>query len=115
MKILTLRCREAAPLISEAMDHPLPRVERIALRMHLLICRWCRRYQAQLAWLRGVAGRPNARDTVAQAALSIEAKQRLRRAITAGKQWPNPPGEIPEQVREEQELSGRAPLFINDA
>lgn len=86
LKVLTLRCREAAPLVSEAMDHPLPRVERIALRMHLLICRWCRRYRAQLARLRAVAREAGHRhNSLPEAALSIQAKERLQQAIRNAK------------------------------
>jgi hypothetical protein len=53
-KILTLRCEEAADLLSAAQDGSLSLAERWALRMHLLVCRPCRRFRRQLALLRDV-------------------------------------------------------------
>jgi hypothetical protein len=44
VKLLTLRCREAAALLSAAQDGELSRMDRWALRGHLLICGPCRRY-----------------------------------------------------------------------
>jgi hypothetical protein len=41
-------CREASRLASEALDHPLAMRQRMALRMHLLMCAACRAYERQL-------------------------------------------------------------------
>jgi hypothetical protein len=41
---LTLDCRQASRVQSEMLDHPLPLAKRLGLRLHLLICMWCRRY-----------------------------------------------------------------------
>ncbi|MBI2821952.1 MAG: zf-HC2 domain-containing protein [Acidobacteria bacterium] len=49
-----LRCKEATRLISRSMDQPLFWRERLALRLHLAMCRLCRRYQTQLFWLERV-------------------------------------------------------------
>lgn len=50
--LLALPCRQATELASAAMDRELTRGERLALRLHLLTCRGCRRFRAQLAALR---------------------------------------------------------------
>lgn len=56
MKLLGMTCRDAFRLTSTQMDMPLSRPDRIRLRMHLLLCRLCRKLPAQLArqreWLR---------------------------------------------------------------
>ena len=51
-KILTLRCDESARLLSAETDIKLHTGERIALRMHLLGCKACRRYKRQLSFIR---------------------------------------------------------------
>ena len=47
-----LNCKEATALMSQAQDRPLGRVERLRLRLHLLFCRGCRRFNAQMTFLR---------------------------------------------------------------
>ena len=46
-----ISCREATLLISRRLDGPLSRRERAALRLHLMICRFCARFQRQAAAL----------------------------------------------------------------
>ena len=52
--VLLLTCRDAAPLLSRAMDQALAAPERAALRVHLWICPSCRRYRGQLDLIRRV-------------------------------------------------------------
>ncbi len=47
-----LNCKEATALMSQAQDRPLGRVERLRLRLHLLFCRGCRRFNAHMTFLR---------------------------------------------------------------
>ncbi len=47
-----LTCKEATHLMSEAQDRTLTRVQRLSLRLHLLICRGCRNFQRQMLFLR---------------------------------------------------------------
>jgi len=37
-------CREATRLQSEQMEQSVGFMQRMGLRMHLLMCKWCRRY-----------------------------------------------------------------------
>ncbi|MDX2036930.1 MAG: hypothetical protein SFX72_09780 [Isosphaeraceae bacterium] len=50
--LLDLRCRHATEMISDSMDAPLRPAERWGLGLHLLLCNSCRRYSAQLDFLR---------------------------------------------------------------
>lgn len=45
-------CLEVARRLSREQDEPEPRARSMALRMHLLFCNHCRRYDKQLRWLR---------------------------------------------------------------
>ena len=81
-----LNCRHITRLISQSMDARLTWPRRVAVRIHLLYCVWCRRYAAQLQILRR-ASRELAAGTLRAPAqeLSGEAKQqmvaRLREAL----------------------------------
>lgn len=48
-------CRTAVRLQSDALDRPLPWTRRFGLRVHLLLCKWCRRYGRQIAFLQTAA------------------------------------------------------------
>jgi len=61
---LSPTCREAARLQSEALDRPLAFHQRIGLRVHLLLCKWCRRYGGQLRFLRSVGQQQDGQDVV---------------------------------------------------
>lgn len=51
-------CREVAVRLSREQDDRSASPDRrsVALRAHLLLCRHCRRYAHQLAWLRATLG-----------------------------------------------------------
>lgn len=73
-------CRETARLASERMDRDLGTGERVALWLHLMMCRHCRRYAAQLKLLRRAARRVLERDAHkpgADGRLSAEARARI--------------------------------------
>src|SRR5688572_15889793 len=48
-------CRDATRLQSLALDQSLSLPKRVGLRLHLLLCKWCRRYGHQLRFLRQAA------------------------------------------------------------
>src|SRR6266498_3607165 len=75
-------CLEASRLQSIALDQPVPLPKRFGLRLHLLVCKWCRRYGKQIRFLRRAAHEHS--DELNEAAprrLSSEARERLKRAI----------------------------------
>jgi hypothetical protein len=45
-------CKEVTRMVSESLDRKLPLHQRIGIRMHLLMCRFCSRYRKQLLLLR---------------------------------------------------------------
>jgi hypothetical protein len=47
-----LTCKEAAALMIAAEDRPLPWGRRLALRLHLVICKACPRFQRQVLTMR---------------------------------------------------------------
>lgn len=49
---LMLNCKEAAALMVAREDRSLPLTERVTLRMHLLICKACPRFERQLLTMR---------------------------------------------------------------
>lgn len=81
---MTFSCRRATLLASNAMDRPLTQRERLALRFHLLICGYCRRFKKQILMLRQVlrgralsATLPDSSEFV----LDSNARARIRSAL----------------------------------
>jgi hypothetical protein len=84
-----LNCRHATRLISQSMDGKLAWHRRLAVRVHLLYCVWCRRYAAQLQVIRHAA--KEARQlTGAPANLSNEAKEHMRARLQEAAKAPPP-------------------------
>lgn len=46
-----LNCKETSHLISQSLDRELGFKERLALKMHLLMCKYCKRFSQQLSSL----------------------------------------------------------------
>lgn len=79
VRVLSLTCKEATRLQSEAMDRRLSFLEKLGLRVHLLLCKWCRRYGEQLTFLRSAAReRQDHVDPGMPQKLSPEARERIR-------------------------------------
>jgi len=47
-----MNCKQATELMSQGQDRTLSKRERVALRLHLLICKGCSNYSRQLAFIR---------------------------------------------------------------
>ena len=43
-----LTCKKATRLMSDSLDRPLGRGERLNLRLHLFFCRGCRAFRSQI-------------------------------------------------------------------
>jgi predicted anti-sigma-YlaC factor YlaD len=81
---LSPTCKQAARLQSDALDRRLSLSQRVGLRIHLFLCRWCRRYGQQIAILRVIGKRcAEDQDHLPADTLSAEAKERIRRRIEA--------------------------------
>lgn len=74
-----LNCRQATRLISQSMDTTLPWHRRLAVKLHLLYCVWCRRYSAQLRVLRKASSQLRPEEVTLRAQkLSKETKEQMR-------------------------------------
>ena len=73
-------CKEVSHLTSQAMDEALPFQTRLAMRIHIRMCQWCRRNAEQLQLMRTLA-RKKASSTNEPPRLSDEARQRLNDAL----------------------------------
>ncbi len=87
-----LNCRQVTRLVSQSMDARLPWHQRLAVRLHLLYCVWCRRYTAQIRFLRQAA-RTLADDEngVPTRKLSEQARQQIQARLQAELKAPSPP------------------------
>ena len=47
-----LNCKLASQIISQSLDRPLTMRERLNLKLHLIICKYCKRFSQQLQTLR---------------------------------------------------------------
>ena len=64
------------------LDHPLSPAKRLGLWLHLLICKWCRRYGKQIRFLREAAHEH--REELTEAApqqLSAGARERIKGSL----------------------------------
>lgn len=82
------RCKTVCRLQSAALDRQLTFRQRTGVRVHLLLCKWCRRYGKQIRLLRHLARERG--DEIYNAApqeLSNEARERIRDKVNeAGEQ-----------------------------
>jgi hypothetical protein len=51
-----LSCKQASEIISQSLDRKLTIRERFSLKLHLLICKYCRYFSQQLSALRVAIG-----------------------------------------------------------
>lgn len=47
-----LNCKQNTELLSQALDRPITFREKLAIRLHLMMCRGCRNFEKQLAFIR---------------------------------------------------------------
>jgi hypothetical protein len=80
IRALMPNCREAIRLQSDALDRPLSFWHRAGLRVHLLLCKWCRRYGRQIAFLRTIA-QGSAHGHQPEETLPGEARERIKKNL----------------------------------
>jgi len=91
---LSPSCRQATRLQSEAMDRPLSWLEKLGLRVHLLLCKWCRRYGKHLQFLRSAARECDGHPGPEPQRLSAEARERIKHKLLASKDQPGGPTQL---------------------
>ena len=84
VSLLSPSCKQASRLQSESLDRPLTFFERLGLRLHLLLCKWCRRYGKQLKFLRSAAHQ--CEDHQPGQKLSPEARERIKQRLHSEKE-----------------------------
>ena len=85
VKALSPTCKQATRLQSEAMDRRLSFLENLGLRVHLLLCKWCRRYGEQLTFMRSAAHECEEHENPeTPQRLSPEARERIKQKLQSG-------------------------------
>ena len=70
---------------SEMLDRPVSFPRRAALSLHLLVCKWCRRYGKQIRLLRHLAlEHPDELANPSRHKLSTEAAERIKNKLREG-------------------------------
>jgi hypothetical protein len=90
LRVLSPSCREAARLQSISASSGLSPAQKFGLRVHLLLCGWCRRYEKQLTFVRGEVSKESAAPAdTGPRSLSPEARERMKQLLSGkGKQPP---------------------------
>ena len=72
-------CKETSGLVTQSLDRSLNFRERVGMRLHLMICTNCRRFNQQMhlirAWLR------NEDEASMQSGLSEQGRERIARNL----------------------------------
>ena len=80
-------CKDISALVSESMERKLPLSRRIAIRMHLLMCNYCSRFERQLKFLRKAARlrdeEYHRQHECTDLCLTEEARARIKRRVEA--------------------------------
>jgi hypothetical protein len=83
---LSPHCRAAIRLQSEALERRLPWRQQVGLKIHLFLCKWCRRYGRQISFLRTSAhDHGEALTEAAPSNLSAEARHRIKQKLQSEK------------------------------
>ena len=83
MKHWMFNCQKISHLVSESLDRKLPLYQRMGMRIHLMMCKFCSRYQEQLLFLRKIARlySETSEDSDLPIQLSSEAGKRIKESM----------------------------------
>ena len=85
MNYVLPNCSEVAHLTSRSLDESLPRRKRIALKLHIMVCKFCRRDSEQQHLIRKLISKQlrsaEKGETGINVSLSAESRQRISKAI----------------------------------
>jgi hypothetical protein len=83
MKHWMFNCRAVTQIVSESMDRVLPIHHQVLIRMHLLICKYCARFNRQLLAIREVCRSEELMpgDSNDTRVLSKEACERIKKSL----------------------------------
>ena len=76
-------CKEVSEMVSESMDRALPFYQRVLMRLHLLMCKYCARYREQLETIRAASRyeQLHGKELDDSQALSNDGKERLKKFL----------------------------------
>ncbi|MDJ0720634.1 MAG: hypothetical protein QNJ04_03345 [Desulfobacterales bacterium] len=76
-------CKETSRLVSASMDRKLPFFKRLLLRLHLRMCKYCRRFEQQLFRIRAISRHLDQHIEALDSAITLpdEARKRMRNAL----------------------------------
>jgi predicted anti-sigma-YlaC factor YlaD len=78
-------CKKATELMSLSLDGKLSLYQRVALKMHLFMCKFCSRYWKQMLFVRDAVHRCSERaeeiDFMSDYSLSPEACERIKKSL----------------------------------
>jgi hypothetical protein len=76
-------CKKVTQLLSESLDRNLPLYQRMGMRIHLMMCKFCSRYKEQLLFLRKTARlySESSEDSDLSVQLSSEAGKRIKESM----------------------------------
>jgi len=75
-----MSCKQVSREISRSLDTRLPLSRRMGIRIHLMMCRFCRRYNKQLRLIHSFLEQ-KWKKMLGNEQLSSEARQRILKAI----------------------------------
>jgi hypothetical protein len=83
MKPWMFNCKKVTQLLSESLDRNLPLYQRMGMRIHLMMCKFCSRYKEQLLFLRKTARlySESSEDSDLSIQLSSEVGQRIKESM----------------------------------
>jgi hypothetical protein len=76
-------CKEVTQIVSESLDRKLPLYQRMGIRFHLSMCRFCSRFRKQLLILRRMMRFQDRfiEDEKHPITLDIKARERIKRSL----------------------------------
>ena len=75
-----MSCKQISMLISQSLDTPLPLTRRMGIRLHLMMCIFCRRYNRHLHLIHSLLVREQ-KNFLENEKLSLQARQRILQAV----------------------------------
>ena len=83
MKHWMFNCRDVSQKVSESMDRSLPLSQRMMIRFHFMMCKYCARLEKQLLSIRQALRAEKTPQTgdAPTVALSQDARERLKQLI----------------------------------
>lgn len=77
-----LNCKQTSQLVSQSLDRRLTLKERFAVRIHLWICKYCKRFSQQLLAVRsGLQRMTKSMEEDTQLHMPSESKARIAKAL----------------------------------